>query len=105
MDLILLLQQAEWSTVAAVVVAIVAVIGLFIQFFKNERPWKKLQDKHHIRLTQLEEQLKATVIRLEDVRKDLDELDARDSKDIERIEAKIEKIMDMMIQLLSTKDK
>jgi TolA-binding protein len=105
MDIILLLQQAEWSTIAAVVVALVAVIGLGIQFFKNERPWKRLQDKHHIRLTQLEEQLKATVLRLEDVRKDLDALDARDTKDIEHIENKIEKIMDMMIQLLSSKDK
>lgn len=105
MDLILMIQQAEWSTVAAVVVAIVAVIGLLMQFFKNERPWKKLQDKHHIRLTQLEEQLKSTIAQLASVRKDLDDLDARDSKDIERIENKIEKIMDMMIQLLSAKDK
>lgn len=105
MDLILLLQQTEWSTVAAVIVAIVAVIGLIIQFFKNERPWKRLQDKHHVRLTQLEEQLKATVTRLEDVRKDLDELDIRDARDVARIEMKIEKIMDMMIQLISTKDK
>lgn len=95
------LALLDWGTVAAVIVAIAAIMGLFVQFFKKDKPWRRAQEKHNIRLTALEEQMKAQTKRTDTLKEAVQAHDDRDEKDFERIETKIEKLTDLMIDVLT----
>ncbi len=91
----------DWGTVAAIIVAFAAIIGILIQFFKKERPWRKAQEEHNIRLTTLEGQTKSLSERVDILKDAIEAHDKRDEKDFERLEGKIEKLTDLMIDLLT----
>ena len=95
------LALLDWGTVAAIIVALAAIGGLIIQFFKKDKPWRRAQEKHNIRLTALDEQVKALSKRADNLKEALQAHDGRDEKDFERLEAKIEKLTDLMIDMLS----
>ena len=44
----------DWGKWAAVTVAVAAVLGIIIQAFKKEKPWKKAQIEYNVRLIALE---------------------------------------------------
>lgn len=90
----------DWGTVAAVTVAVAAVAGIIIQAMKKEKPWKKVQTEHDLRVTSLELQVKSLREQIEHLKDMLDDHDHRDEKDFERLENKIEKITDIMIGML-----
>lgn len=90
----------DWGTAAAVIVAAAAVIGLIIQFFKKDKPWRDISEDHRVRLSKLELEVKHLNEIATQLRTKIDEHDARDQKDFERIESKIEKVTDLMIQLI-----
>ncbi len=95
----------DWATIAAITVAVAAILGILIQFFKKEKPWTKIQSKHNVRLTSLEIQTKSTSDKIDQLKDMLDDHDHRDTKDFERIENKIEKLTDLMIGLLQNDKK
>lgn len=95
------LALLDWGTVAAITVAMAAVAGLIVQFFKKDKPWKRIQEKHNIRLTTLEEQVKSQSKRVDNLKEALAAHDGRDEKDFERLEGKIEKLTDLMIDMLT----
>jgi len=97
------LALLDWGTVAAVTVAVAAVIGLIVQFFKRDKPWKRTQEKHNIRIITLEEQTKALSKRVDNLKELVNTHDLRDEKDFERLEGKIEKLTDLMIDMLTDK--
>lgn len=90
----------DWATIAAVTVALAAIIGLLVQFFKKDKPWRKTQIDHNLRLTSLELQTKAIEEKLDILKETIEDHDQRDTKDFERIEGKIEKLTDLMISML-----
>jgi len=95
------IAELDWATIATVVVAIAAVGGLILQISRKDKPWKRAQEKHNIRLTTLEEQVKSLSKRIDSVNSALQAHDKRDEKDFGRLEGKIEKLTDLMINLLS----
>ena len=83
----------DWATMAAIIVALAAVAGIIIQAVKREKPWKKAQSDHNIRLTSLED-------KIDHLKEIIDDHDHRDEKDFERLENKIEKLTDITISIL-----
>jgi len=90
-----------WGVGAALVVAIAAILGLLIQFFKREKPWTKGQTELKLRVTKIESDLGSVSKQIDDVKSIIEDHDRRDEKDFERIETKIEKLTDLMIKMIS----
>ncbi len=90
-----------WGTGAAIVVALAAIIGLFVQFFKREKPWFKGQTELKLRVTKLESESDSISKRVDDLKNTVEDHDRRDGKDFERLETKIEKLTDLMIKMIS----
>ena len=93
-------MMLDWGTIAAMTVAVAAVIGIIIQAIKKEKPWKKAQSDHNLRLTSLELQTKSLTEKVDQLKEMIDDHDHRDEKDFERLENKIEKLTDIMIGML-----
>jgi len=94
-----------WGVGAAIIVALAAVLGLIIQFFRREKPWQKGQASLKLRTTKLETQTDNLSKQIDDVKSIIEDHDRRDEKDFERIETKIEKLTDLMIKMISDNDK
>ena len=92
----------DWGTIAAIIVACVAVLGLIVQFFKREKPWKKEQVELRLRIFTLENKMDNISERIEILKSDIEDHDRRDERDFERLETKIEKITDLMIQMIAS---
>lgn len=90
-----------WGTVAAVIVALAAVLGLLVQIFKREKPWTKGQTELKLRVTKLESSSDSISKRVDDLKDTVEDHDRRDGKDFERLETKIEKLTDLMIKMIS----
>lgn len=90
----------DWTTIAAITVAVAAVAGIIIQAFKREKPWKKAQTEQNLRLTSIEFQTKSLTEKMDQLKEMIDDHDHRDEKDFERLENKLEKLTDLMIGLL-----
>ncbi len=90
-----------WGTGAAIVVALAAVLGLLVQFFKREKPWTKGQTELKLRVTKLESESENLIRQIDDVKSIIEDHDRRDEKDFERLETKIEKLTDLMIRMIS----
>jgi len=90
-----------WGVGAALVVAIAAILGLLIQFFKREKPWTKGQTELKLRVTKLESATDSLSKQIDDVKSIIEDHDRRDEKDFERLETKIEKLTDLMIKMIS----
>ena len=99
------LATIDWGTAAAVIVALAAVAGIIIQAIKREKPWRKAQIDHNVRLTALEIQVKANVEKVDQLKEMIDDHDHRDEKDFERLEGKIEKLTDITISMLQSEPK
>ena len=95
----------DWGTIAALTVAVAAVAGIIIQAIKREKPWKRSQNEHNLRLITLELHMKAVEEKIDTLKQTVEDHDHRDEKDFERIEAKIEKLTDLMIGMLSSSGK
>ena len=93
----------DWGVAAAIIVALAAVVGLLLQFFRRERPWKKAQEEHNLRLTSVEIKIDNQTDALDDLKQAIDEHEQRDQRDFERIETKIEKLTDLMIDMIGQK--
>lgn len=91
----------DLGTIAAIVVAVAAVGGLIIQWAKRDKPWRKGQTDLTIQMTAIEGRVESIDVSLSNIKKMLEEHEARDEKDFERIETKIEKLTDLMIKMLS----
>jgi len=74
-----------------------------LQFMRRERPWKKAQENHNLRLTATEIKIANLADAIEDLKQAIDEHDQRDQKDFERLETKIEKLTDLMIDMIGQK--
>ena len=92
----------DWATIAAIVVAIAAVIGIIIQIFKREKPWQKVTNTQKLQISAIELELKHLHESLDLLRKEINDNDEHYQKDFERIENKIEKLTDLMIQLIQS---
>jgi len=90
-----------WGTGAAIVVALAAVLGLIVQFFRREKPWQKGQADLKLRVTKLESESENLIRQINDVKSIIEDHDRRDEKDFERLETKIEKLTDLMIRMIS----
>ena len=90
-----------WGVFAAIVVALAAVLGLLVQFFKREKPWQKGQASLKLRVTKLESATDSLSKQIDDVKSSIEDHDRRDEKDFERLETKIEKLTDLMIKMIS----
>lgn len=90
-----------WGVGAAIVVALAAVLGLLVQFFKREKPWSKGQTELKLRVTKLEGESASVSKRVDDLKDTVEDHDRRDGKDFERLETKIEKLTDLMIKMIS----
>lgn len=97
------LTGLDWGVVAAIIVALAAVAGLLLQFMRRERPWKKTQEDHNLRLTSVEIKIDNQTDAIDDLKQSLDEHEHRDQKDFDRIETKIEKLTDLMIDMIGQK--
>ena len=95
----------DWGVFAAIIVAIAAVVGLILQFVRRERPWKKAQENHNLRLTSVEIKIENVSDAIDDLKQAIDDHEVRDQKDFERIEGKIEKLTDLMIDMIGQKSK
>lgn len=93
----------DWGIAAAIIVALAAIAGLFLQFMRRERPWKKSQEDHNLRLTSVEIKIDNQTDATEQLKQALEDHDIRDQKDFERIESKIEKLTDLMIDMIGQK--
>lgn len=93
----------DWGTLAAIIIAIAAVLGLLTQFFKKEKPWRKVQVEHNLRLTSVEIKIDNLTESIDDLKQAIDEHEQRDQKDFERVESKIEKLTDLMIDMIGQK--
>ena len=93
--------ELDWTTVAAVIVALAAIGGLLVQFFKRDKPWRKGQQDLKERASLLESRVENIATRVEELKGKIEDHDRRDEKDFERIEGKIEKLTDLMIKMLS----
>lgn len=93
----------DWGIFAAVIVALAAIAGLILQFSRRERPWKKAQDDHTLRLIASEIKIENLIELLDNLKGALDDHDIRDQKDFERLESKIEKLTDLMIDMIGQK--
>ncbi len=94
-----------WGVGAAMIVAIAAILGLIIQFFRREKPWQKVQAELKLRTTKLESDTGNLSKQIDDVKSIIEDHDRRDEKDFERIETKIEKLTDLMIKMISDDNK
>lgn len=94
-----------WGVGAAIIVALAAVLGLVIQFFRREKPWQKGQASLKLRTIKLESQTDNLSKQIADVKSIIEDHDRRDEKDFERIETKIEKLTDLMIKMISDDNK
>ena len=90
----------DWATAAGIIVAAAAIIGLIIQFFKKDKPWRDSVEKHNLRISSIEIEIKHISEGLEQLRNNISDHDERDQRDFERLENKIEKLTDLMIQLI-----
>ncbi len=93
----------DWGVFAAIIVALAAVVGLILQFMRRERPWKKAQENHNLRLTAVEIKIENVSDAIDDLKQAIDDHEVRDQKDFERIEGKIEKLTDLMIDMIGQK--
>ena len=100
-----LLAGLDWATTAAIIVALAAVAGLLLQFFKRERPWKKSIEEHNLRLTSIEIKIENFNDNVDSLKSALEDHESRDNADFIRIENKIEKLTDLMIDMLGSKTK
>jgi len=91
----------DLGTIAAIIVAVAAVGGLIIQWVKKEKPWKKGQTKLELKITAMEGRMESIDDSLDTIKIMLTEHETRDEKDFDRVEAKIEKLTELMIKLLS----
>lgn len=91
----------DLGTIAAIIVAVAAVGGLIIQWVKKEKPWKRGQTELEIKIAAIDSKVDNIDDSLDIIKNMLTEHEARDEKDFDRIEAKIEKITDLMIKMLS----
>ena len=98
-----LLTGLDWGVVAAIIVALATVTGLMLQFLRRERPWKKIQNEHNLRLTAIEIKIDNQIDATDDLKHSLDEHEQRDLRDFDRVETKIEKLTDLMIDMIGTK--
>ena len=98
-----LLTGLDWGVIAAIIVALAAIAGLILQFSRRERPWKKTQDEHNVRLTTIEIKIDNHTDSMNNLRHMVEEHDQRDQKDFERVESKIEKLTDLMIDMIGQK--
>jgi biopolymer transport protein ExbB/TolQ len=96
-------MNIDWISVTSIVMAAVAVVGLIIQYFKEERPWEKLITELKMKVAKIEQEDKHVSNSIELLRKVMDENDDRTQKNMERVDAKLEKLTDLMIQLLRNK--
>lgn len=92
----------DWPFIAALATAAGGIIGLVIQWFKRERPWKKIQDKLIVRTTINEEKIKALTIRIDSINERINDEIHRSEKDIERLDGQIEQLTALMIKMLTT---
>lgn len=90
-----------WGVGAAIIVALAAVLGLIIQFFRREKPWQKGQTELKLRVTKLESESVNLSKQIDNVKSIIEDHDRRDEKDFERLETKIEKLTDLMIRMIS----
>ena len=88
---------------AAIIIAVAAVLGLLVQFFKKDKPWKKVQIDHNLRLTSVEIKIDNLAESMDDLKQAIEEHEQRDQRDFERIESKIEKLTDLMIDMIGQK--
>ncbi len=93
----------DWGTLAAIIIAVAAVLGLLVQFFKKDKPWKKVQIDHNLRLTSVEIKIDNLAESMDDLKQAIEEHEQRDQKDFERVESKIERLTDLMIDMIGQK--
>ena len=90
----------DWQTAAAIIIAGAAVISLLIQYFKKDDVWKEVTDKLTLRITTIEVQVKHLEESVELIRKKIDDVETHEGKELERVENKVEKLTDLLIQLI-----
>lgn len=98
----------DWATASAVIVAVAAVIGLIIQHFnqKDKSDNEPSDDeKQNLRINSIEIELKHLNENLELLRKKINDHEERDLRDFEKLEHKIEKLTDLMIELIQNEKK
>ena len=91
----------ELGTIAAIIIAIAAILGILIQWVKRDKPWRKGQTDLTIRMTTIEGRVENINESIESSKKLIEEHETRDQKDFERIETKIDKLTDLMINIIS----
>lgn len=88
------------SIIGGVAVACVTFFGFIRQAFKKETPWKDPLDKLNSAVVRLETELKSLNEKLGDVQDSVDDQEARYIRDFDRMHERLEKVTDLMIDIL-----
>ena len=89
-----------FTIIAGIAVAAVTIAGFITQSFKRETPWKDPVSKLHTAVGKLETQLSEVSTRIDNTQQTMKEQGVRNEKDFDRILERIEKVTDLMIDMI-----
>ena len=89
-----------FTIIAGVVVAAVTIAGYVSQSFKRETPWKDPVSKLNTTVVKLESQLSEISTRIDTTQQLVKDQDLRNEKDFDRILERLEKVTDLMVDLI-----
>lgn len=89
-----------FTIIAGVAVALVTIAGFITQSFKRETPWKDPVSKLNTAVVKLETQLSEVSTRIDNTQQSVKEQGLRNEKDFDRILERLEKVTDLMIDLI-----
>jgi uncharacterized membrane protein YraQ (UPF0718 family) len=98
-----LMGNLDWVSITSIVMAIAAIIGLVIQWYKKEKPWEEITSELKMQVSKIQQKQEHTDDIYKALREALEEKDDRHQKSFEKVESKLEKLTDLVIQILQKK--
>ena len=88
------------TIISGIAIAFVVVAGYIHQNFKKETPWKDPIDKLNTLVIKLESTLASLNSKIDDTNHALSDHEVRNDKDFDRVHERLEKVTDLMIDML-----
>jgi len=89
-----------FTIVGGMSVAAIAVAGFIAQSFKRETPWKDPISKLTTTVVKLETQVTQISDKMDDTQRIIQEQENRNERDFDRIYERLEKVTDLMIDMI-----
>ena len=88
------------TIISGIAISVVVFAGYIHQTFKNESPWKEPIERLNTLVVKLETNILSLSSKIDDVQHNLTEHEIRNDKDFDRVHERLEKVTDLMIDML-----